>query len=463
MATISSLGVGSGLDLTGLLDQLESAERLKLAPITSQQSVIESRISAFGRLQGYLTSLQGTVEKLATASTYQGQTSRISGSGVGVAVTASAVPGSYQVQATQLAQAHSLASAGVADKTAALGTGTLTIQSGDETLTIEVSAGGNSLEGIRDAINAEKGGVTASIVNDGSGTPWRLALSSKATGTEAAMTVSFDDGGSGGGQLNALLNPYDAATNSNGYKETAAAKDAQLTVNGLAITSQSNTIEGALQGVTLTVSATGDAQTLTVERDSASIKSAITSFVTAFNALDSTTDSLTSYDADSGTAGTLLGDSTLRGVQSRLRQTITGGLDEGAYRYLSDLGISLQLDGTLKVDDGKLSEALEGDLADVQALFVGTTDKPGLAATLSDSLDDILDEDGAISTAIEGLESRSEALDERYSRMESSIAVTIERYRVQFSTLDSLIAQMNSTSTYLTQQFDALSAMLGDS
>ncbi|MFD1690752.1 flagellar cap protein FliD N-terminal domain-containing protein [Azotobacter chroococcum] len=102
MATISSLGVGSGLDLTGLLDQLESAERLKLTPITSQQSVIESRISAFGRLQGYLTSLQGTVEKLATASTYQGQTSRISGSGVGVAVTSSAVPGSYQCRRPSL-------------------------------------------------------------------------------------------------------------------------------------------------------------------------------------------------------------------------------------------------------------------------------------------------------------------------------------------------------------------------
>ncbi|MFD1690755.1 flagellar filament capping protein FliD [Azotobacter chroococcum] len=154
--------------------------------------------------------------------------------------------------------------------------------------------------------------------------------------------------------------------------------------------------------MTLTVSATGDAQTLTVERDTASIKSAIDSFVTAFNALDSTTDSLTSYDADSGKAGTLLGDSTLRGVQSRLRQAITGGLDEGTYRYLSDLGISLQLDGTLKVDDGKLTEALEGDLADVQALFVGTTDKPGLAATLSDTLDDILDDEGAISNAIEG-------------------------------------------------------------
>ncbi|MFB8828975.1 flagellar filament capping protein FliD [Azotobacter sp. CWF10] len=165
-----------------------------------------------------------------------------------MAVTSSAVPGSYQVQVTQLAQAHSLATTGVADKTTALGAGTLTITSGEETLTISVSAGSNSLEGIRDAINAKKGGVTASIVNDGSGTPWRLALTAKSAGTESAMTVSFADGGSGGDQLNTLFNPYNADTNASGYKETAAAKNAQLTVNGLAITSQSNTVEGALQG-----------------------------------------------------------------------------------------------------------------------------------------------------------------------------------------------------------------------
>ncbi|ACO78612.1 Flagellar hook-associated protein [Azotobacter vinelandii CA] len=445
MATISSLGVGSGLDLTGLLDQLESAERQKLTVITNQQSVISSKISAFGSLQSVLTSLQGTVETLATASTYQGQTSSISGSGVAVAVTADAVPGSYQVQVSQLAQAHSLASSGVADKTAAAATGTLTIQSGDETLEIELSEGSNSLEDIRDAINAGDGGVTASLVNDGSGTPWRLVLTAKATGTEAEISV--------GGSAAAAL----------GFTTTTEAKDAQLTVNGIAITSQGNTVEGALQGVTLTLSATGDAQTLTVKRDTGSIKTAINSFVSAYNALDSVADSLTSYDSDSGDAGVLLGDSTLRGVQSKLRQAITGGLDEGTYRYLSDLGISLQLDGTLKVDDSKLSEALEGDLTDIQALFVGTDEQPGLAAGLGDSLDAILDEDGALSSAIEGLESRNEALGERYTRMESSIETLMARYTEQFSALDTLIAQMNSTSSYLTQQFDALNAMLSDS
>ncbi|MFD2405372.1 flagellar filament capping protein FliD [Azorhizophilus paspali] len=230
MPTITSLGVGSGLDLTGLLGQLEKAERQKLTVITDQKSVISSKISAFGNLQSALSSLQGTVETLAKASTYQGQTSSISGSNVAVAVTADAVPGSYEVQVSQLAKAHSLASSGVADKTAAAATGTLTIQSGDETLEIELSEGSNSLEDIRDAINAGDGGVTASLVNDGSGTPWRLVLTAKATGTEAEIAV--------GGSAAAAL----------GFTTTAEAKDAQLTVNGIAITSQGNTVEGALQG-----------------------------------------------------------------------------------------------------------------------------------------------------------------------------------------------------------------------
>lgn len=463
MATISSLGVGSGLDLTGLLDQLKSAERQKLSPITSQQKVIASKISAFGRLQGGLTSLQSAFDKLSTAATYEGRTSSISGSGVGVAVTAEAATGSYQVQVTQLAKAHVLATGGVADKTEALGGGTLKITIGNVALPdIVISASNNSLEGIRDAINAQNGGVTASIVNDGTAPdpdtgagPYRLVLTSKATG-DAAMVDMEVTGGSG--RLNELLNSEDVA-NPDGYKTTVAPKNAELTVNGISITSQSNTVEGALQGVTLTLSAVGDEQTLTVGKDTESIRSAINSFVSAYNTLVDTTSSLTSYDAKIGEAGTLLGDPTLRSVQTRLRQGLTDSVDSDTYQVLSDLGISLQLDGTLKVDDEELGKALDGDLSAISAFFVGDDSNKGLAVKMKASLDQILDDEGTINTAIEGLKSRDEALDKSYARIESSIESTIKHYRAQFSALDSLIAQMNSTSTYLTQQFNALGAI----
>lgn len=205
MASISSLGVGSGLDLSGLLNQLDTAERLKLQPLAQQKAVNQSKISAYARLQGALGSLQAATTKLNDAKTFQGQTSKISGSGVAVATSADAVPGSYQVKVTQLAQAQSVATSGVASKTAALGEGTLSIKVGSgDPLEVTLDSSNNTLEGIRDAINAKKGGVTASIVNDGTATPYRLVLSSDKTGTASTMTIDFDDGGAGGDQLNGL-------------------------------------------------------------------------------------------------------------------------------------------------------------------------------------------------------------------------------------------------------------------
>ncbi|MNZ64941.1 Flagellar hook-associated protein 2 [compost metagenome] len=467
MATISSLGIGSGLDLSGLLNQLESAERLKLDPITTQQSTNKNKISAYGSLQSALTKLQAAAETLAEAKTYQGQISSVSGSGLKVAATSAAVAGSYPVQVTTLAQAQSLAVSGVASKTDALdlGAGTLTISIGSQA-ELEPPAGaadkldvvlaaGTSLEGIRDAINAAKGGVTASIVNDGDATnPYRLVLTSSATGTESQMSVSY-----GGGGADAALFTYDSFSNTGAMSQTVQAADAALTVNGVSIVSQSNTIEGALQGVTLTVSATGAQQVLTVARDTETIKSAVDGFVSAYNGLVSTISSLGSYDAENDTAGTLLGDSTMRSVQSRVRGVITEAVG-GELSTLTDLGITLQLDGKLKSDSGRLDELLSGDLTALSTFFAGNGADGGMASKVDSVLTAVLADDGLLGNSIEGLKARNAALDERYARMEADIEAIVERYRTQFAALDSLVAQMNSTSTYLSQQFEALSAQL---
>lgn len=464
MASISSLGVGSGLDLNGLLKQLETAERLKLEPLTQQKQVNQSKISAYGRLQGSLSALQAASARLNDPKTFQGLSSRISGSGVAVATKSDAVAGSYQVKVTQLAQAQSLATSGVADKTAALGEGTLSIQVGSASaFDITLNGTNNTLEGIRDAINSEKKGVTASIVNDGSNTPYRLVLTSDTTGTESELTVSFDDGGTGdGGALNGLLNAHNEVSNPGGHKISVAAKDAKLQVNGIDISSQSNTVEGALQGVTLTLSATGDAQTLTVERDTAAMKSAVTNFVDTYNTLVDTMSSLASFNAETQVAGELLGDSALRSVQGRLRSAMSEGVAGSAYSNLSQLGISLQLDGKLKVDSEKLDAAIKGDPAELSAFFAGASEGEGFAGRLVTDLNDMLSSDGALTTATEGLKARNKSIDERYTRMEASIDSTIERYRTQFAQLDLLIAEMNSTSSYITQQFESLNAQLGN-
>jgi len=463
MATISSLGVGSGLDLGGLLDQLESAERLKLQPVTAQKKVQQTKLSAYGRLKSALTNFQSATKVLNDSKTFQGVTSNITGSGVTAAAKSDAVVGRYEVKVNALAQAQSLASAGVVDRTADLGEGTLSISvgSGDaaKTLSIELAANASSLEDVRDAINKQASGVSASIVNDGSGAPHRLVLSAVATGTASQMAVSFD----GSGELATLLGyGYDPETGvgSGAMIQTVAAANATLEVNGIAITSQSNVVEGAVQGVTLSLAEKGATHVLTVERDSASIKSAVSGFVNAYNSLQGTISSLTSYSADTQVAGDLLGDATLRSVQSQLRNVLTGNLGEGALTRLADVGIELELKGTLKLDSGKLDALIAGNLPGLSGFFAGAGIEGGMAGRLVGALDGALKDGGALANVTKGIESRVKGLDERYTRMEEGIASTVERYRKQFTQLDLMLSEMNATTSYLSQQFDALNAQL---
>ncbi|THG74618.1 flagellar filament capping protein FliD [Pseudomonas sp. A-1] len=446
MASISSLGVGSGLDLSGLLDQLDSAERLKLQPVTKQKKAQQAKLSAYGRLESALTKVQDAAKKLGDSKTFQAVTSSITGTGVTAAAKSDAVAGRYEVAVTNLAQAQSLASVGLADRTTDLGAGTLTITQGSgatqKTLTVTLDANASSLEDLRDAINKQNGGVSASIVNDGSATPHRLVLTAKDTGTDARMTVTGDYGG--------VLN----------LSEKVEARNAALKVNGIDIASQSNMVEGAVQGVSLSLSEAGGSHVLTVARDSAAIKSAVTGFVDAWNSLQGTVSSLTAYNADTQVAGDLLGDATLRGVHSQLRNVLTASLGEGALTRLADVGIELELKGTLKLDGSKLDGLISGDLMSVSGFFAGVGTADGLADKLSSTLETVLKDGGALDTVSKGVEGRIKSLDERYARMEESISATVERYRKQFTQLDLMLSEMNATTSYLTQQFDALNAQL---
>ena len=459
MASISSLGIGSGLDLSGLLDDLESAEQEKLTPIVSQQQSYKTKLSAFGTLESSLTALRDAATKLSDPETFTAVKNSMTGDAVTASTTGDAVAGRYQVSVSKLAQAQSLASGGQADKDANLGmTGTLkfTVGSGED-FNVAVEDG-NTLEDLRDAINAQKGGVTASIVNDGSDTPYRLVLSSDATGTDSQITIDGDSDA-----LDAAFGfnstAADGSPGTDGMEQKVSAQDAELTVNGISITSQSNTVEGALQGVTLNLTSTTEsAETLSVSKDTESMTKAVKAFVDAYNSFQSTADNLTSYDSESDTAGTLLGNSTMRSIESRLRSVLSYSDSEGTFSMLSDLGIERQLDGTLKVDDDKLSDAITSDSDAVSQFFSGADGKNGLVANIDETMGSILDDGGLLQAATDGIDTTLSRLDDRYTRMQESIDATVERYRTQFASLDSLVAQMNSTSSYLTQQFDALSA-----
>lgn len=470
MASISALGIGSGLDLNGLLDQLNSAERGKLAPITQQKKVVQARISAYGRMQSALASFRDAAAKLADPAHFRQVSSSVSGSAVTATSSTDAVAGRYDVEVTYLARAQSLATAGFAASDADLGAGTLTIDVGEgegaKTLSIALSADKSSLADIRDAINAENAGVTASLVNDGSAEPWRLVLSTTATGTAAAVnTVAFShDGGDvaletkfafDGATYDPLNPPAGAAS------ETVAARDASFKVNGVAISSGSNTVENAIQGVKLNLAEAGTA-TVTVSRNESGVKDGVDNFVKAYNSLHSALRGLSSFDAESGSAGILLGDSTLRSVQSQLRREITAMGGAGDVRMLSDLGIRVQLDGSLKAEGTTLADKIAADPAAVSAFFAGTEAdaSTGLAARLEARIKPMLDSGGLFDNATKVQKAQVKSLDQRYARMEDGIEATIARYREQFRQLDSMVASMNQTSGYLTQQFDNLNAML---
>ncbi|TDX31003.1 flagellar hook-associated protein 2 [Modicisalibacter xianhensis] len=451
MASISSLGIGSGMDLNGLLDQLKSAERQKLTPIVAQKSNYNAKISAFGKLESALDKFQQAAAKLNEAESFRAVKSNVTGDAFTAAADSTAVAGTYKISVNQLAQAHSMASSGVEDRTSDRYTGTLKVTVGSEApLEIDLTGGG-SLETIRDAINAEEGKLTASIINDG--TNDRLVLTAKETGLNSQITVESSTDAN-----------TDLATLTGSMATTVDAKDASFKVNNIDITSSSNRVEGAIQGVTLNLAKeTGidSPETLTVSQDGEAIAGNIKSFVDAYNSLKSTMDNLTSFNAETGAAGQLLGDNTMRSVESRLRNVMTGSLGEGSLQMLSDIGIELQLDGKLEVDSEKLDELVANNPESLSRFFGGDNAVEGFSDKLEATLKTILDEKGLLDNATSGLKDRISSLDDRYERVESSINSTIERYRKQFADMDMLVSQMNSTMTYLSQQFEAMNAQLG--
>lgn len=441
MASISSLGVGSGLDLNGLLDQLQAAEQQKLVPIQRQQADQEAKISAYGQLKGALSKVQTSAANLSDPELFDSVTSSVEGDSVSVAATPDAPTGRYNVDVTQLATASSIATQGI-DKEAVLNAGTeaslgITLVDGTtQNITIEADS---TLSDVRDAINASEAKVSASIVFDG--TQSRLALSSESTGAQAGIdTVTFNG-------LDGLA--LDTATKIEG-------QDAKLNVNGIAITSASNQVEEAIQGTTLSLSETGKS-TVTVARDESAIRDAITGFVDSYNSMKSTVNDLTSFDAESGDAGELLGDGTTRMAESRLRSTLTESIEKDGLNILSEIGISMSVEGKLEVDDEKLDEALANKPGELQALFTGADGSTGIAERVKKELDTMLGDDGMVENAVTGAEEQLDRLDERYASMQDNIASTVDRYRAQFQELDSMVAEMNQTSSYLTQQLSALS------
>lgn len=467
MASISSLGIGSGLKLSDILDSLTTAEKATLTPITKQQSSYTAKLSAYGSLSSALVSFQTANTALSKADLFTATTTTSSSDAFSATTTGSAITGKYTISVTQLAQAQTLTTAAQKDSKAAIATSdsTLTIQQGGDKkpVTIDISAANSSLTGIRDAINNAKAGVSASVINVGNG-EYRLSITSNDTGKDNAMTLSV----SGDSALKGVL-AYDGTNTetTTGMTESVNAQNAQLTVNNVAIENSSNTISNALEDITLNLTdVTKGNQTLTIAQDTTKAQTAIKDWVTAYNALQDTFSSLTKYtavdpgsDAQDTSNGALIGDTTLRTIQTQLKSALSNTLSSSTYKTLAQIGITTDpSDGKLKIDDDKLSAALTKDSSAVGTLIVGDGKKTGITTTLGTNMTSWLSSTGIIQAAKDGVSKTLNKLTKDYNAASDLIDQKVARYKDQFTQLDVLMTSLNSTSSYLTQQFESTSS-----
>jgi len=452
---ISAIGVGSGLPLDQLLSDLEANERLPLQLIEDRQTVTESRISAYGVLKGAMEKLQSAGKALADIGTFNATKATVSGDALTVTSKGSAVAGDYVLEVEQLASHQMMVAQGQESRSAKIGEGgVIKVALGnDKTFELDLDGRDTSLNGLMNAINKSDLGIKATLINDGDpDAPYRLMLTAKDSGTAGSVaSISVE-----GNQDLADLISFDASDDAVGSLDVTAANDALLTINGVEITSGSNTIKDVIEGVTLTLEEiTTEPARLKITQDNSIAEKAVQAFVDAYNSLQGTIKSMTAYDAEKERASVLTGDSVARSIQTSIRGILDVTLGGGAnVASLSQLGITTNpANGQLEFDSTKFSDAMIDNPNDVAELFSGDQ---GVGKRIASVSDPILKRDGMIATATKGMQATLDQLGDQYEATEDRITATMDRYRQQFIQLDSMVAQMNSVSNYLTQQLSML-------
>lgn len=386
---IQSTGVGSNLDVNSLITKLMAVESQPLTTLAKKEASYQAKLSAYGTLNGALSAFQSSLTGLNSASTFQSFSATSSDTAImSASATSIAVAGTYNLNVTKLAQAQSISTPGQASSTATIGSGTSTVtfqfgtisggtstngiytgasfsqDATQATGTVTIDSSNNSLQGIRDAINTGNFGVSASIVGDGSATPYHLVLTSAKTGATSSLKVSV----TGDATLASLLN-YDAQGTQN-LSEATTAQSAALTINGIAVNSVTNSVSGAIGGVAVNLNKIGTA-TLTLAANTTAVQTGVNAFVKAYNDLNSSLAGLTSYNATTKKGGLLLGDPITRNVQNQIRSTLATAVNGlgGGLTTLSSIGVSFQKDGSLAVDSTKLQTALTTKFTEVGGLF----------------------------------------------------------------------------------------------
>lgn len=471
MATLSSAGIGSGLDVRGIVAQLMAIERQPLQALQSTQKKAEDQLSAYGKLQAAMSALRDAASRLASRDTWNATTvASANAAAVAASSSGKAPVGSYSVGVARLAAAQTVVSGTTwASATEAIGAGSLTLevgrwdagqttftpQDGTAPTTLTFAIGGDTLEDVRDAINGAGAGVTASIVNDADGA--RLALRSTLPGAANGfrITVSDDDGDDGDAAGLSQL-AFDPASGVSQMTQTLAAANASATINGVPVSATTNALDDVMDGLSLTLGqVTTSNVDVTVNRDNASMRTAVTAFASAYNDLVKLVREQTRVGEGGAAGGILQGDSSAIGMLNQMRSLI--GSSSGAasaFTRLTEVGLEPQRDGTLKVNDRKLDAAL-ANLDEMQEFFA--RDEPGaefdgFAALFKTFAGDRLAEEGVLSTRQEALRDRIERYTDRRSRLEDRLAMVEKRLTEQYGRLDTSISRLSSLQNYVSQQ-----------
>jgi flagellar hook-associated protein 2 len=477
MATISSVGIGSGLDVNSIVSQLVALEKQPLTSLTLKATNVKAQISAFGDIQSQFSALADVASRISVASTWgarNASSSNTSAATVTAAGTASAT--SFSLDVDQLALSQSVSS-GQLTAGAAVGAGTLTLRLGTWTGATFAPANGTVDAPISDVpitisatdkvvdiaakINAANAGVVATSFNDGTGD--RLLLRSKDTGIATGFRVQSGDASLQGLVFDPQSSP--ATGMAAAGIPVQYGQDAKARINGLAVTSASNTLTDNIPGVTIKLLATtttgygGGSEvksplTLAISEDVTPAVKNVNDFVTAYNTLNKTLSDLTKYDAATKTAGLFQGDSSVVGLQNVLRSMLGSTSTGGAYQRLSDAGLELQLDGSLVINTAKLSTTANNGTA-LQQLFTTNNNDPltnGFALKFRDLAKGVLASGGAVASKATVLQSVLTRNATEQTKVTDHASLFEARIRKQYSALDAQMASLNALNAYVTQQ-----------
>lgn len=462
---VSSIGIGSGLPVDDIISQLVALEKKPLENLQLRAEKIDTRISSYAEIKGLVSKLEDAVSKLALDSGWNTLAVKSSKeSAVSVSVSGLASATSFSVGVQKLAQAQSNVSTAIAAG-ASIGSGQLTLELGSWNAGVFTAgtaapvsitvAPTDTLAQVAAKINDSGAGVVATVLSDAAGE--RLMLRSKDTGVAAGFRITAldDDGANDNDGLSRLA--FDLANPTVGMAANTyqAAQDAEATINGIAVTSANNRLEGAIPGLTISLNEVTTADALiTASVDKAAMTANIQAFVDAYNNLNTYLSESTKYDEATKTAGVLQGDSTTVGLRTSLRSVLNGHVGEGVFRTLSDIGITMARDGSLTVNGAKLGTALD-KFEDVKQLFIQRHEdgsSTGLAATMKKYTGSLLSFDGLLNSKADALSRESDRNLEQQEKVNKRAELAEARLRKTYTALDAKMGSLQALANYMDQQ-----------